>query len=517
MTVASLPPAAAGSGERTSYAQILRSSTLIGGASALNLVVGMLRTKALAMLLGPAGIGLFGVFMSIADLARSAAQLGINASGVRQIAESVGSDDALRIARTVAVLRRVAIVLGLLGMASLIVLSRQVSQYAFGSEQHSAAIAWLSLAVFFRLVADGQTALLQGMRRISELAKIGVVAALAGAVASIALAALLGEDGVVPGLVATAAVSTLISWWYARAVRVDPVCMSGPEIRDEAASLLKLGLAFMASAVLMTSAAFVVRAMVLRQSGVDAAGLYQAAWTLSGMYVGIVLQAMGTDFYPRLVGVINDPAHANRIVNEQTQVSLLLAGPGVIATLVFATPVVTLFYSTDFAAAIDSLRWICLGMALRVVTWPMGYIIVAKNRRIIFVTTELIWTAVNIGLSWVCINRFGLTGAGIAFFCSYIVHGLLVYPIARRLTAFRWSSASLRDGTLFLGMIGFVFGALHLLVPLWATACGAAVLVISCTYSMRALTTLVAPGDLPRPIRSFLARLKGPQSPQENS
>jgi enterobacterial common antigen flippase len=57
MTVVSLPPEAVGSGQRTSYAQILRSSALIGGASALTLAIGIVRTKALAMLLGPAASG----------------------------------------------------------------------------------------------------------------------------------------------------------------------------------------------------------------------------------------------------------------------------------------------------------------------------------------------------------------------------------------------------------------------------------------------------------------------------
>jgi enterobacterial common antigen flippase len=506
MSVASLRTAAAEPAEQPSYTQILRSSALIGGASALNLAIGILRTKALAVLLGPSGIGLLGVFSSISDLARSVAQLGINASGVRQIAEAVGSNDAKRIARTITVLRCIAVALGLLGMVCLVVMSRHVSQWAFGSPAHSASVAWLSLAVFFRLVADGQAAMFQGMRRIADLAKIGVLGATAGAVVSIALAAALGEAGVVPSLIAVAATSMLISWWYARTVRVEPVQMSGPEIRGEAAALLKLGLAFMASALLMTGAAFAVRAIVLRHSGVEASGLYQAAWTLGGMYVGFVLQAMGTDFYPRLVGVITDLAQSNRIVNEQAQVSLLLAGPGVIATLAFASPVVMAFYSAEFAAAIEALRWICLGMALRVITWPMGYIIVARNQRLVFFATELAWTVVNVGLSWLCIQHFGLSGAGIAFFASYVFHGVMVYAVVRQMQGFRWSPQTWQHGSIFIVTIGAVFAAFWFLPSAWASLIGALVLLVSALHSARALMRL-APELLPRSIRKILGHL----------
>jgi enterobacterial common antigen flippase len=508
MSVASLRSPESGSKHSSTYAQILRSSALVGGASALNLIIGIARTKVLALLLGPSGIGLLGVLTSVFDLARSVAQLGLHGSGVRQIAEAVGTNDAQRIARTVTVLRRLAIVLGLLGTLASIVLSGHVAQWAFGDDQHGAAVAWLSLAVFFRLVADGQAALLQGMRRIGDLARVGVFGSLAGAVASIAFAAWLGEAGVVHGMIATAALAALISWWSARTIQVAPVRMTGGEVRAEAVSLLTLGLAFAASGLLMAGAAFAVRAIVSRQLGLDAAGLYQAAWTIGGMYVGFVLQAMGTDFYPRLVGVIDQRAHANRIVNEQAQVSLLLAGPGVVATLVFAEPVLHAFYSSDFAAAGEALRWICLGMALRVITWPAGYIIVARNQRLVFFGAELAWAVVNVGLSWACVRAFGLAGAGIAFFGSYVFHAVLVFWVARRIQGFAWSLTTFRLGALYVAAAGLTFAAAQYLSPVWATAAGVLLMAGTIVHSLRALARL-APELLPAGLRRRLPFVAG--------
>ena len=116
----------------------------------------------------------------------------------------------------------------------------------------------------------------------------------------------------------------------------------------------------------MMGAAYAVRAMVLQWDGAEAAGYYQAAWTVGGLYVGTILQAMGADFYPRLTGAAHDHALMNRLVNEQTQVGLLLAAPGVIATLAFAPLAILVLYSSEFGEATEVLRWICLGMALRV-------------------------------------------------------------------------------------------------------------------------------------------------------
>jgi O-antigen/teichoic acid export membrane protein len=494
--------------DKHTYGQILKSSALIGGSSILNIGIGMVRTKAMAVLLGPAGFGLMGLYGSIADLALSIAGMGINSSGVRQIAEAVGSGDDERIARTATVLRRTAVLLGILGAGLLALFSRKISELTFGTQEHAGAVALLSVAVFFRLVAAGQGALLQGMRRIADLAKMGVLGALYGTLISIPVVYFFQEEGVVPSLVCVAAMSSVTSWWYSRKVQIQPPAMTAFEVRHEAAPLLKLGLAFMASGFLVMGAAYAVRIIVVRNVGLEAAGFYSSAWTLGGLYVGYILQAMGADFYPRLVGVANENARCNRLVNEQSQVSLLLAGPGLIATLTFAPLVIALFYSAKFAEAVEILRWICLGMALRVVTWPMGFIIVAKNRQLMFFSVDFAWTVVNIGLTWLCVDRFGVNGAGIAFFGSNVFHGFLIYPIVRLLTGFRWSVANQKTGLIFLTSIAVVFCGPYLLPSTWATVLGTVITALSGLYSLHTLLTLLSTDRIPQRIRRLLVQFR---------
>src|ERR1700720_4961352 len=97
----SLPtPAPIATAHKGTYGQILKSSALVGGSSVINIAIGIVRTKAMALLLGPAGYGLFGLYGSIANLAQSLAGMGVNSSGVRQIAAAVGSGDSAQIALT---------------------------------------------------------------------------------------------------------------------------------------------------------------------------------------------------------------------------------------------------------------------------------------------------------------------------------------------------------------------------------------------------------------------------------
>lgn len=480
----------------SSHAQILRSSAIVGGSQAINILIGIVRTKVMAVLLGPSGLALFGLFNSVATLAQTLAGMGINGSGVRQIAAAVSSGDQERIANTVLVLRRTSVLLGIIGIAIMLLFARKISQFTFDSEDQTSAIRWLSLAVFFMLIAASHGALVQGMRRIIDLAKIQILGALLGTMVSIPIVYFYRNRGVVPSLIGIAALTIVISWWYSRKIspskNQEGYSLTFSETRREAKALLKLGIAFMMSGLISLGVAYLTRIILVHKVGMVETGLYQSAWTLGSLYVTFILQAMGADFYPRLSSSANDDDECNRLVNEQTHVGLLLAGPGVIGSLTFAPLVVALFYSTKFAPAVEVLRWICLGTILQVVTWPMGYVIIAKARRKILVICEILWGLVSIALACICIKYFGLNGAGIAFFASYIFHGLMITVIVGRLSGFTWSRDTYRTIVFTLFFIVIVFTSFYLLPLRYSVGTGSAIFLISSIYSYRSLSALGA-------------------------
>jgi PST family polysaccharide transporter len=150
-----------------------------------------------------------------------------------------------------------------------------------------------------------------------------------------------------------------------------------------------------------------------------------------------------------------------------------------------------------FAGSVNPLRWICVGMALRVVSWPMGYIVLAKNARAIFLLTEILTAVVHVGLAWVLIPRFGVAGATMAFAGLYVWHSVFIYVIARRMTGFRWSTETKRTGRLF-GSLLLVVGCACLLGPLhWPPIVGILAVPVAAVYSLRHLFEIVPSDRLP--------------------
>src|SRR5262249_40687962 len=119
--------------------------------------------------------------------------------------------------------------------------------------------------------------------------------------------------------------------------------------------MIRLGIAFMIGGLVVTVGNLAVRSVIQHSLGAEPLGQFQAAWAISMTYISFVLSAMGADYYPRLTGVIDQPDLAVQMVNEQTEVALLLAGPVLITMLAMAPWVIRLLYTSEFAPAADIL------------------------------------------------------------------------------------------------------------------------------------------------------------------
>lgn len=495
-------------GPNKSYRQILKSSTIIGGSSFINIIFRIIQTKFLAAFLEPSGMGLFGIYNSIRGLAGTIADMGIGSSGVKQIAEAASTGNQEKVGRTVFVLRRVAVFLGMFGMILLILLSSPICRLTFGNTEYSLDVALLSITLFFGAVSGGQAALIQGIRKIGDLAKLSILGSLFGTIFSIPIIYVWGQKGIVPFLIVISAMGILTSWWYARKVKVSGVQMGWLEIWAEVKSLLKLGIVVMASTLMTAGTTYLLLVLVVRQLGLEAAGLYQAAATLSSIYVGFILDSMGKDFYPRLTALAKDDTACNELVNQQAEVGFLLAVPGILATLTFTPIIIKIFYSAQFMAAFEVLRWQILGILLQVASWPMGFILLAKSKNKLFFWTELLAHAVYAGLIWAGITYFGLNGTGMAFFGMYVLYWILIYGVAKHLTRLTWSAANIRIASVILPAVGIVFVARYFLDDFWYVTLGTTITITVGLYSIRRLVAMVSPAG----ISYLLSRVKNPFS-----
>lgn len=434
-------------------------------------------------------MGLLGMYQSILATASSLAGMGVSFSAVRQIAEARGKGDEQRIREIVYVIRVLTIALGAVGAATVFMCRESIARWTFGDSTNAEFVGWLSIGIFMTVASQSLTSLLQGYRRIGDQARLQVWSGAVGTALAISAVLLLGKVGVVIFIVAAPFVVALFAWNYARDIGVKVTTVGFRPFRIEARRMLGIGIAVMVGGALQGWALLALRSHITQTFGLDVTGLFQAAWALSFIYMGFMFDAMGKDYYPRLTENAGDPDKTAQLMREQINVAILLAGPIIVAMIGFSPLIVRVLYSGSFVDAAPVIQWMGLGNLLKVVSWPLGFIILAQGRSSLFLALEITWIVALLGVGLIFERSLGLQAVGVAFMAAYAMNFLLLYFVSRSLTGFRFDTGNLRLMGGYAILVGAVFiAAQHNAAAGYAV--GGAGFAAALRHSYRRLSTL---------------------------
>lgn len=426
--------------EKGEYRSIFKATSLFGGVKAFQIIISIVRSKIVALLIGPTGVGIVGLFTSGTSLIQSITQLGLSQSAVKDVAEAHSSGNQARVNRIVTVLRRLVWLTGLFGMICVVVLSPILSKTSFGNYDYIISFALLSVILLFNQLSGGQNVILQGTRRLNYLAQASVWGSLIGLLICVPLYYWLGVKGIVPNLILGSLVTMLLSWYFSRKVPYEPVTISFKEVLQEGGQMLKMGLAMSVSGILVALSAYILRSFISQKGGVEQVGMFQAGFAIMSTYVGMVFSAMGTDYYPRLSAVNRDNEKSRTIMNQQAEIGVLILAPMILACIVYVPLIVRILYSNKFLDANDYIIWAASGMLFKMASWAISFVFIAKGESKLFIINE---TAVNIyslGLQILGYLLWGLKGIGIGYALTFFIYFVQVYLISRKRYGFRFTS-----------------------------------------------------------------------------
>lgn len=440
----------------------------------ISVLLGVVRMKAAALLVGAAGVGLIGLYQNIVATVASATALGIGVTGVRQIADAEASKDAQLISAARRALFWGTAVLCLIGAGALLFGRKFISFWLFPGESISGEIAWLSLAAALSVVGISQIALLSGYRRIGDVARVNVLGSILASIAAVCALLALGERAILVFVIVTPAAVALTGWYYAARLPSAPSTpISLRRFAHQWRLMAGLGTALTASAIGQNLTQLLVRNAIQQDLGLEALGYFHAVWTISNTYVAFILQAMAADYYPRLTAVKEDHESTNTLINDQTEVALLLACPIFLVTTGFAPWILNLLYSAEFATAAPVLRWQIFGGFLKVASWPISFLLLAKATGRLYFAAEMSAITVFALASWILLPLMGLEATGVAFVAMYAVYLPFVYVAARHISKLSWSPHVVR----LFASVGLLL-ALTNLSAIWHPFLGAAVGVL---------------------------------------
>jgi O-antigen/teichoic acid export membrane protein len=407
----------------------MKATSLFGGVQVFQIIIQIIRSKFIALLLGPAGMGIAGLLNSTIGLIGALTEFGLGASAVKNVAAANSTGSQTRIAIVITVLRRWVWITGLLGMLVTIVIAPILSRLTFGNSEYTFPFIWISISLLFMQLSNGQMVILQGLRKLQYLAKANLTGSALGLIITVPLYYLLGIKGIVPAIIISSFVSMLRSWYFARKIKIEKVKVSKVRTIAEGKEMLTMGFMISLSGLITIGTSYIMRIFISRNGGVTDVGLYNAGFAIITTYVGMIFTAMATDYYPRLAAVSNNNEQSNQAINHQAEIALLILAPVIIIFLVFINWVVIFLYSAKFIAINNMILWAALGMLFKAASWPIGFLFLARGASKVFFWSELTANAYILLLNILGYKYYGLEGLGISFMIGYILVLLQVYFI----------------------------------------------------------------------------------------
>ena len=418
--------------EKSSYRGIFKATSLFGGVQIYQILISVVKSKFIAVLLGPLGVGILGLYHSALQFIQSLTSMGLQSSAVRDVSEANGSGDKHHVAEVVTTLRRLVWCTGLLGLIVVVVFSPILSKTSFGDNEHVIPFICLSVTLLLDQICCGQKVVLQGMRRLKHLALASAIGATVSLFVSVPLYYIYGIKGIVPTLILNSATLLILSWYYAKQVKLPSVTLSTKETIEKGKGMLTMGLAMSWSGIMVHGSAYLLRWFIRTETGTEEVGLYAAGFTIISTYVGMIFTAIGTDFYPRLAAVNKNNEEMRHVVNQQGEVAVLILVPLLLVCIVFMPLVIRILYSAQFLGANDFVVFAAIGMLFKLGSWLIAYQFIAKGDSKLFVLNETITNIYFLILNIIGYRLLGMVGLGLAFTLSYLIYFVQVYIISRK-------------------------------------------------------------------------------------
>jgi O-antigen/teichoic acid export membrane protein len=398
--------------------------------------------KIFALVLGPAGIGFLSILRQLQTLAASIFTAGGGTVLIQGLSSRTNSEREI-FKRCVAIF----FLFGTLLSLAAIPLASKFLAVSLGNPVEPSNVltcALVALPVSLSVVSAYLLSLLTARQELGRIAMAQVSAGIASAAVAYP-AALLFDAGYRPAILLSVfsaqTVLCAILWRRLRALDELPPLRDLPAWFEFDRSAARVFLTF-AGALFVTSTFgalvnYLIRLLISRQYGLSGVGLFEAGWTLSAVYVGLITSAFSNYYLPAL-SAIEKPSERVDLISVVFRFSMLLSVPLICGVVIFKGWLLRLLFSKEFDDAINLVRWMLIGDYFKLASWVLAFPMLAFSHKKLFVITELIWqTGLLVGAFWITRSNLPMENFGVMFVLCYSTYAVFTYWFCRAYYGFR--------------------------------------------------------------------------------
>lgn len=408
---------------------LIKTSLYTSLSTGITFLTGFVVTKVVAMRIGPEGMAYYGQFLNTTSILAMLGTGAITTGVVKYLAEYSGDTERQQ------KLISTAFIMVLLSSAAIslftMACSRPLSFAAFRTKEfwivylvYGFCITAVSLNLVF-------SSILNGLKKIKQLTLINIIASLVGLVSIVSLSYYLDLTGVLINSSVVGIVMMLINimmfrkWgikWNFRLSEFDK-----PTLKK----LFSFSLMAVVSGTVVPIMQFLIRSKIINTVSLQDAGYWQAVTRISDYYLGFVSSVLVVYYMPRL-SELKTSAEIRKEIRYGYKIILPAAGSLSLLVWIFRDLIIHVLFTKDFIAMRDLFAFQLIGDFLKIGSWILAFLILAKAMTRTFIITEIAFGIGFVLFSYIFINHYGVIGATYAFALNYFIYWILMEWIVWR-------------------------------------------------------------------------------------
>jgi O-antigen/teichoic acid export membrane protein len=428
-------------------------------STAITLVVGMARTKLMALTLGVSGVGLVGQVHTALGFATTLTSVGFTNALVRCTASAHSVGQPQRVSVLLATSYLSSLTIAMLLVACVLLAPQHVSDSIFGPGTPTIVLVVIAVALPLMAIEDLEGAVTQGLKSVRHLAIATSVTAILALVLLGPLVLALGVNGALLHIAMASMLAYVFSVWVRhRACRQEGFGVSAitapslPALR----SLLSYGSANFVVGSGYTGSLLFARALIVNDLGIEQNGIYQVLWSVPSQALSVVFGVLSTYCFPLISG-LRDQDEIVDAINTALRFALMAATPLITMLVLLGGPAIVTLYSAEFLPAAAYLPAQLLGDFFKVVAWALGLSLLGRGHLAAFTVLGLAWNAVFAGGVLLLVPQLGLWGAVASYVAAYGLYAAATYIFQHWREGFRLTGAGTRllacSGGVMLGAV----------------------------------------------------------------
>ncbi len=408
---------------------LIKTSLLSFIATVVKLLAGIVINKAVAVYIGPSGLALVGQFQNFSQLVMTVAQGAINAGVTKYTAEYGKESERIPILFSTA--SKISLFSSIIVGIGIVFFSSFASEYFLRSDNYRYIFFIFGFTIILFVINGLLLSIINGLKEIKTWVSINIIQSIYSLFFTTILIVFLGLNGALIALVTNQSVILIIVLWM---LRKHPVIklenFKGNFDSLEAKKLSRFALMAITSAATVPVSHLIIRNYIGKNLGLDAAGHWQAIWYISTMYLSVVTTALGIYYLPRL-SEITDKNELRKELWLGYKIIMPIVIMMSVTIFLLKDFIIWLLFTKDFAPMRELFLWQLIGDVLKLASWLIAYLMLAKAMTKTFIITEIAFSVSFVFLSIWFVNQFGLIGMSYSFAINYTLYLIFVYLLLK--------------------------------------------------------------------------------------